>query len=135
MSKLLSYLATGINYLLIINLILLVEMILNAIIQHHDLHRYVPRNWKLPVVFSTLFAVIGSAIIFSYQNSNTSYVIGLFFIVAQSLIMLDYHRMLKRYIEDSWYLTSTEISLTLSTVCSLVIIAIIILGLAWIDFK
>ena len=120
---------------LAVNEFFMLEIIINALLQHRDLNRWVTTNWKLPLLVSFLFASCALIFIQTSRHDNYIYLVSLFCTIAQTLLMLDYHRMLKRYITSSWYLLSTKINWIIGVICILLIITCILYGLIVIDFN
>lgn len=120
---------------LTVNEFFMLEIIINALLQHRDLNRWVTTNWKLPLLVSFLFASCALIFIQTSRHDNYIYLVSLFCTIVQTLLMLDYHRMLKRYITSSWYLLSTKINWIIGVICILLIITCILYGLIVIDFN
>lgn len=120
---------------LAVNEVFMLEIIINALLQYRDLNRWVTTNWKLPLLVSFLFASCALIFIQTSRHDNYIYLVSLFCTIVQTLLMLDYHRMLKRYITSSWYLLSTKINWTIGVICILLIITCILYGLIVIDFN
>lgn len=120
---------------LAVNEVFMLEIIINALLQYRDLNRWVTTNWKLPLLVSFLFASCALIFIQTSRHDNYIYLVSLFCTIVQTLLMLDYHRMLKRYITSSWYLLSMKINWTIGVICILLIITCILYGLIVIDFN
>ena len=115
------------------NIIWVVEIILNGVIQRKDLNNYVKVNWKLPVALALLLGISALAVIY-LPLAMTGYVICFFALIVQALIMFDYHRVLGKYIQESWYLTSTMISLIIAVLASISVLVFAITAIAVTDY-
>ena len=134
MLKIINYTLLGINYLLIANTFWSVEIGLNAIVQHGPLNRYVKDNWKSPLLIIFLLAVLSLVGISSNRFGSNAYLASLVLLVFEGLIALDYHRMLKKYITDSWYVFSFNVQMVLAIITSLLIVFSIVTSLFLIEF-
>ena len=134
MLKIINYTLLGINYLLIANTFWSVEIGLNAVVQHGPLNRYVNDNWKSPLLIIFLLAVLSLVGISSNWFGSNAYLASLVLLVLEGLIALDYHRMLKKYITDSWYVFSFNVQMVLAIITSLLIVFSIVTSLFLIEF-
>lgn len=100
------------------NFIWLLEIIANGFIQLND---YVKVNWRVPVVIAVLLSVSALAVIY-LPLAMIGYVICFFALIVEALIMFNYHRVLGKYTQESWYLTSTIISMVISVLSAITII-------------
>lgn len=96
-----------------LNVLWMVEMIVNAIVQRNDLNYFVSKDWKQPLIITTVLAVISTGIIYVSALGIFAFAISLFALAFQFFFMLDYSKMLASQIEDAWYLKSTYVSLTI----------------------
>ena len=134
MLKIINYTLLGINYLLIANTFWSVEIGLNAVVKHGPLNRYVNDNWKSPLLIIFLLAVLSLVGISSNRFGSNAYLASLVLLVFEGLIALDYHRMLKKYITDSWYVFSFNVQMVLAIITSLLIVFSIVTSLFLIEF-
>lgn len=134
MLKIINYTLLGINYLLVANTIWSIEIGFNAIVQHRPLNRYVKDNWKSPLLIIFLLALLSLVGICSNRFGNNVYLASLILLVFEGLIALDYHRMLKKYITDSWYVFSFNIQMLIAILTAIMIVFVIVASLVLIEF-
>lgn len=120
--------------LTIVNLGWLLEMIVNAMIQRQPLSAWVKANWKAPLAITTLLACVAIIFIYIPHWGITGYAFSTATLFIQMLFMIDYHKVLKRYIRNSWYLVSSLISVYLSALTTVVMLVFIIATIGVTDF-
>lgn len=70
----------------------------------------------------------------SNRFGNNVYLASLILLVFEGLIALDYHRMLKKYITDSWYVFSFNIQMLIAILTAIMIVFVIVASLVLIEF-
>lgn len=113
-----------------LNVLWMLEMIVNAIIQRHDLNYYVNKDWKQPLIIMSVLAVIAIGIIYVTSLGIFAFAISLFALFFEFLFMLDYSKMLTTQIEDAWYLKSTYVGLVIIGIAFISLLVLLITTLA-----
>lgn len=134
-----NYYANWLTAILVtVNVIWGLGLLVNAIIQRKQLSEYVQSNWKTPLAITLVLSVCGAVTVFlpnmGMTLGLTGYIIAIFALILQSLFLFDYHKMLSRYIQDSWYLMATKINGIVAVVTAIAVLTFIITTIAVTDY-
>lgn len=110
-----QYSAYATEILTAINVLWMIEICVNAVVQRKQLNSFVDGNWKLDLEISTLFSVLGLALLYAPRwithFGREIYIITIFFYIIQILFTLDNRKTLRKFIEKSaWYYKSMLVS-------------------------
>lgn len=149
-----QYSAYATEVLTVINVLWMVEICINAVIQHKQLNSFVEGNWKLDLEISTLFSVLGLALLYAprwiTQFGREIYIITIFFYIIQILFTIDNRKTLAKYIitkssqykpmkistwfASFWYYKSMKISIWIASLSIVTVFAFFISQIAVSDF-
>lgn len=105
-----------------VNVAWVFEIIVDSFVERESLNEYVERNWKLPLVFITLFASLAVMFLFLPQLGLSAYLISIGFLALQIFFVRDYKKMIRSWITPCWYTHSLTISMILSILSIIAVI-------------
>lgn len=126
------------SFFIILNVLWMIEMSVDGFIERKDLNAWVEDNWKTPLAICTGLSIVAVIVMFLPAFSGSFgreiyWLVGVMYIV-QFLFMVDYRKTLSKYIKESWFLNSTIISLIITALAFVSLIAFAVSSIAIFDY-
>ncbi|QIH24517.1 hypothetical protein [Lactobacillus iners] len=123
----------------ILNILWMLEMCINGYIQRKDINFGMDEvNWTIDLKICTLLSLMGMCALYLPAVSSgfgfEVYVIAVYIVVIQALMMKSYRKKLMKKISEAWFLTSTKVSMLISILTAISILAYAISSIVVFDY-
>lgn len=134
-----QYSAYATEILTVINVLWMFEICVNAVVQHDELNSFVEENWKFDLEISTLFSILGLALLYAprwiTQFGREIYIITIFFFILQILFTIDNRKTLRKFIRrTAWYYKSMLVSIWIASLSVVAVFVFFVSQIAVSDF-